>query len=260
MQRKILSYGQLMLTRTEDTFLRLAKSLALGLGEEAETSIPNEYLSLDGFRLTEDPRRKLKVLFLGGFQAWGDYKLRLCPRGEWLFHESDKVFINLKSPISRGVIGSKRKLFINAECFLDFCNQVIPEKIHFIIGHENLGPLAAETLSWIEAVGAHADFTPDFVRLEQGLFLKCHGDRCDVKAHRDLAQMEIAPGDYRPIRIKDKKLEALGLGSFVSPEDAGPRGMLTQVEFSQYDDWEIERVRWEPLRHGRAQGTRMIYF
>lgn len=221
--------------------------------------MPKEYLSFEGFRLTEEPRKRVKVLFLGGIQAWGDQDLKLCPKLEWLFHESDKVIASIHSPIVEGIAANKRKRFIDAENFVNLCEGLIPEKIHFILPDELIGPLALGTIAAVEKTGAHCSFSSEMIRLEQGIFLKYSGTKCEVKAERDLACFETAPGKYRPIAInKEKVLKAQGLGSFVTGDESGPCGIFTQVEFVQYENWEIERVRWESLNQTRLQRTRTI--
>ena len=250
-----------MLLKTDPALSKLARNLALGIQKSVDGSLPREYLNLEGFRLTQEPRRRSTGLFLGSLSAWGGENLKLCPKMEFLFHESDFVVANLQSPVCRNLSSLKKKDFIDAAEFENFCLNLIPEKLLFILEERQVtGALGAETLNAVERVGARAVLSSEMIRLEQGLFFQpLRGGGSRVKAQRDLAEMGCAQTRKNPIMMAKRKLDAQGLGRFVAMgETYGEEGALVQVEFAQFHGWEIERVRWESLKQKRTPGGWMI--
>lgn len=254
----IALYGGLMLLKSETNLSRMARMLAKEIENNPEGSIPKEYLNLEGFRLTQEPKRRKSALFLGSFEAWGNEDLKLCPKTEFLFHESDVVITRLKSPVCRSVGAGKRKKFIDAAEFEKFCSNLIPEKIVFVIEDELLGPLALETIQAVKRAGARAIFNAEVARLDQGLFYRSLDSVCQIKAQRDLAEIGLGRGERSSLYMAKRKLRSESLGSFISSSEGGEHGIVAQVEFAQFEEWEIERARWECLRQSRAPGGWMI--
>lgn len=245
--------------QTDQNILKLGRAIGLGLRESENTCIPKDYLNIEGFRLREEPRRRSKVLFLGAMEAWGEQELKIGPKVQWLFHESDQVIIHLRSPIVKDVPGHRRKHYIELRRFELFCESFIPEKVRFILGEGLIGSLGLSTIKYIESFGAHGAFSNEMLRLDQGLFLKSREGLCEVKAQKDLASIAASPGERRSIQMENGRLNAQGLGSFVSREGRDSIGIYSQIEFAQYEQWKIEKIRWEHLKQEASHGCRIIY-
>ncbi len=182
---------------------------------------------------------------------WGDYKIRLCPRLEWIFHESDLVVMNLDGQIASGAFGALTRQHISLGAFNDLCEQIIPEKLNIMMGGSLTDSKASGTLRAIDYLGARPIIASEMVRLSQGLFLEVQRHACEVRAQKDLARLEMGEGRYKRIHLRNKKLLADNLGSFISGKD-NDLGMAAQLEFSLYDDWLLERVKWFPLKRPKA--------
>lgn len=235
----------------------LAKSLSLLGGTRENESLPRDFLNLDGFKLNQAPKRKLRALFLGAVSPWGEQKVRLCPRLEWIFHESDLVVVNLKGHIASGAIGSLTRQHISLGAFNDLCEQLIPEKLHVMMGASLVDSKAENTLRAIDYLGAKPILASEMVRLSQGLFLEVQRHACEVRAQKDLARLEMGSGKFERIHIRNKKMLADNLGNFISTKDQD-MGMAAQLEFSLYDDWLLERVKWHPLQSQKSSSFKTI--
>lgn len=252
-----------MLLERDLSLGKLARKLALDMRpSKSDEWLPREYLGLNGFRLTEEPRRRRKVLFLGGLREWGDVRLSLCPRLQWLFHESDNVVMSLGSPIGRSA-GGKKGTNIDVERFFEFCEGIIPEKLVFLLPEPAMGALLlGETLAAIEAVGARSAFYSEMLRLGQGLFMGMTGPggqaSCQVSGQKALLRFGLGEGAALPIAIRQSVIQSDRLGGFAGRDSRRESSVMLQVDFAQFEDWEIERVRWDPLRQAPRGGGRLI--
>ncbi|MCO4754067.1 MAG: hypothetical protein KC478_06275 [Bacteriovoracaceae bacterium] len=228
-----------------------------------DSSIPKEYFDFDGFRLTEPPREKLKVLFLGDFGDIGEQRVKLAPKFEWLFCESDTVVINLKSGISIYPDES----MISSESFLDFCDQIIPEKVIFNLCSDyfvDCDPtVLQETLGIIESVGARScgSMLGTASPIAKELILKIEKGSCRVEStNNTLAVFGNNSQGLAPIQVINRVVNAESLGCFVSKaKSKRNRGLMTQIEFARYEKWTVRRVVWESLRQQTSHnGSRLV--
>lgn len=246
-----------MILENPEALNSLAKSISLLGANRGNGSIPNDFLNLDGFRLNATPKKKLRTLFLGAVSPWGDQKVRLCPRLEWIFHESDLVVMNLKGQIASGSLGSLTRQHISLSSFSDLCEQIIPEKLHVMMGASLTDNKAENTIRAIDYLGAKPILASEMVRLDQGLFLEVQRHACEVRAQKDLARLEMGAGNCERIHIRNKKMLADNLGSFISAKEQDS-GMAAQLEFSLYDDWLLERVKWYPLMTSKNASIKTV--
>ncbi|MBC74498.1 MAG: hypothetical protein CME64_00625 [Halobacteriovoraceae bacterium] len=265
MQCVDLVYKNNMMNTKQDLLKMFSKAFA-GLPSESQIedmSIPKEYLDFEGFRLTESPVEKLKILFLGDFCGLGSERIKLSPKYEWMFHESDKVVINLKAPIS--IYDEDDS--ISAKSFLDFCDQIIPEKVFFNLCSEYFKSLdedlLKETLGIIESVGATScgAMVGRDKKLSNGLFLSVGKGVCHVKGTKSsLASFGNNLQRMAPIQINNKALDARSLGCFVSSTKSKRNGgLMAQIEFAKYEDWMIRKVIWEGLQQQTSRnGARLV--
>ncbi|MBG59056.1 MAG: hypothetical protein CMJ16_01220 [Peredibacter sp.] len=254
-----------MINTKQDLLKMFGKAFA-GLPFESsvrDQSIPKEYLDFEGFRLTEPPQEKIKILFLGDLCDVGEQRIKLSPKFEWLFHESDKIVINLKAPIS--YYGEEQTL--SAKSFLDFCEQVIPEKIVFNLcsGHFSSceEDLTRETLGIIESVGADScgAMLGNGRELTRELFLSVESGVCHIKNNKKiLASFGNNSQELAPIQIVNKALSAKSLGCFVSKaRSKRSEGLMAQIEFAKYENWMLRKVVWEGLRQQTSSnGARLV--
>ncbi|MEX0799007.1 MAG: hypothetical protein WD025_06165 [Bacteriovoracaceae bacterium] len=264
-----------MLNNTQEIFSKLASSfpMPLDLEPSLETlSIPKDYICLEGFRLTEKPSRSFKALFLGSMGALGDQKVRLCPRLEWLFHESDKVVIGLDSFIGAASSKTSLKNNIQERVFQHFCEQVIPEKILFNVknrdfsGHfASRSPAALRTLDIAKHAGAEVTGVngEDVFRLAKKLYFHSLNGRSLVQGARqgagsleDLMYIGENQKTALPVQMRRRKLSARSLGIFAERgKSLSNDGLALQVEFAFYREWRVERVSWRRLRNENGKQT-----
>jgi hypothetical protein len=134
----------------------------------------------------------------------------------------------------------------------------MPEKLHVMMGASLVDAKAENTIRAIDFLGAKPILASEMVRLAQGLFLEVQRHDCEVRAEKlDLARLEMGAGKFERIHIRNKKMQADNLGSFISGKDQ-EMGMAAQLEFSLYDDWLLERVKWYPLVTTKSSSIKTI--
>lgn len=247
-----------MFTPRDYTLKTLAKSLQIGPALSCK-NIPRDFLNLDGFRLSESPKKTSKVMFLGMMLPWGDVDLKICPRLQWMMDESDLSVISLGAEISTGIYGAVTRKFIGKKRFESFMEQLSPEKTIFIAPSNLNTPEGLKSLAIIEEFGAKIAFASDMIRLQQGLFMEVGTFGCEIKAKSDLAKITMNSSESKPIYMEKSTLRAQNLGSFSEVvSDTNTPGKIAQIEFALYDQWKLERVRWDRILQSNLGGYRLI--
>lgn len=141
-------------------------------------SIPKEYINLDGFRITEEPHRKLKVTFLGDMMGVGIRDITICENLKKRINASDYTVINLSSVITNEYSMVLERQHTHPQIFLKFCDQLPMEKIIFSLANNHIMDFGKNglqnTIIQLRRVGAKIIGLKDkpSIELAKGLNLK----------------------------------------------------------------------------------------
>lgn len=103
-----------------------------------EDSIPQKYINLDGFRITEEPKQRLKITFLGDMMGVGIRDIKICDTLRKRIEDSDYTVINLSSVITNDHSMVIEKQHTHPQIFLKFCDQLPMEKIIFSLANNHI--------------------------------------------------------------------------------------------------------------------------
>lgn len=141
-------------------------------------SIPNDYINLDGFRITEEAKQSLKVTFLGDMMGVGIRDIKLCDNLIKRIHASDYTIINLSSVLTNDYSMVLDKQHTHPQIFLKFCDQLPMEKVVFSLANSHIMDYGKNglqnTLIQLRRVGAKIIGLKDqsTIELAKGLKLK----------------------------------------------------------------------------------------
>jgi len=102
-----------------------------------QDSIPQNYISLDGFRIMESPKRKLKITFLGDMMGVGPRNIELSDSLLKRINDSDYTIINLSSVITNEHSMVIEKQHTHPQVFLNFCDKLPMEKVIFSLANNH---------------------------------------------------------------------------------------------------------------------------
>lgn len=143
-----------------------------------DDSIPQKYINLDGFRITEEATQRLKVTFLGDMMGVGIRDIKICDSLKKRIEESDYTIINLSSVITNDHSMVLERQHTHPQIFLKFCDQLPMDKIIFSLANNHSLDYGKNglnnTIIQLRRVGAKFIGLKDkaTIELAQGLNLK----------------------------------------------------------------------------------------
>lgn len=101
-------------------------------------SIPERYISLDGFLLTDQPKDRVKITFLGDMMGVGLRQVDLSEKLLKRINESDYTIINLSSVLTNDHSMVLERQHTHPQVFLSLCDKLPMDKIVFSLANNHI--------------------------------------------------------------------------------------------------------------------------
>jgi poly-gamma-glutamate capsule biosynthesis protein CapA/YwtB (metallophosphatase superfamily) len=101
-------------------------------------SIPERYISLDGFRLTETPKDKLRLTFLGDMMGVGLREVELSDALLKRIEDSDYTVINLSTVLTNDHSMVIERQHTHPQVFLSLCDKLPMDKVIFSLANNHI--------------------------------------------------------------------------------------------------------------------------